>query len=40
MRVPMNQARARVHAHPLRDRLLYEYAGGAASPSELARRLG
>lgn len=35
----MTHARARVHAHPLRDRLLYEYAGRAASPSELARRL-
>jgi hypothetical protein len=31
---------ARVLAHPLRDRLLFEYMGEPVSPSEVARRVG
>jgi predicted ArsR family transcriptional regulator len=31
---------ARIHAHPLRDHVLFEYQGDPASPSEVARRLG
>jgi DNA-binding transcriptional ArsR family regulator len=36
----MHHSRASVHAHPLRDRLLAEYAKGPASPSAVARRIG
>lgn len=35
----MPHARERVLPHPLRDRLLFEYAAREASPSDLARRL-
>jgi hypothetical protein len=31
---------ARMHAHPLRDRVLFEYQADPMSPSEVARRLG
>jgi DNA-binding transcriptional ArsR family regulator len=30
----------RLLAHPLRDRLLFEYQGDPTSPSKVARRLG
>jgi DNA-binding transcriptional ArsR family regulator len=35
----MVHARERVHTHPLRDRLLFEYTSREASPSDLARLL-
>jgi hypothetical protein len=36
----MSDRMARLHAHPLRDRLLFEYQREPISPSKLARRLG
>jgi hypothetical protein len=36
----MSDQLARVLAHPLRDRVLFEYRGDPASPSQVARRLG
>src|SRR3954453_3614820 len=36
----MSDRLARVLAHPLRDRVLFEYQGAPAAPSEVAGRLG